>query len=178
MMEWGQWATAAREVLSGEFQFIRTSIWTSLALVSPAIRYGIIPANVIRARALLRSSCRESRQTITFNMYHHSLCPMSSKMVLSQKICLTMSLSSRVRWGLPGVPATAPFKRLYCVNRIFIVASRTSDKLCLICGKIRTQWRECHMNKSLEFGQLNQKAKIWKDIVIWGHLKWDNNSTK
>lgn len=44
------------------FQFIRTSIWTSLALVSPAIRYGIIPANVIKARAWLRSSCRESRQ--------------------------------------------------------------------------------------------------------------------
>lgn len=44
---------------------------------------------------------------------------------------LTVSLSSRVRCGLPGVPAAAPFRRLYCVNRIFIVARRTSDKLCL-----------------------------------------------
>lgn len=38
-------------------QFIRTSICTSLALVSPAIRYGIIPAKVISARAWLRSIC-------------------------------------------------------------------------------------------------------------------------
>lgn len=58
-----------------------------------------------------------------------------------------MSLSSRVRGGLPGVPAAAPFRRLYCVNRIFIVASRTSDKLCLICESNRTQWRECHVHK-------------------------------
>lgn len=38
-------------------QFIRTSICTSLALVSPAMRYGIIPAKVIRARAWLRRIC-------------------------------------------------------------------------------------------------------------------------
>lgn len=46
-----------RETALSLAQFIRTSIWTSLALVSPAMRYGIIPAKVISARAWLRSSC-------------------------------------------------------------------------------------------------------------------------
>ena len=33
-------------------QFMRTSVWTSLALVSPGILYGIMPANVMMDLAI------------------------------------------------------------------------------------------------------------------------------
>lgn len=53
-------------------------------------------------------------------------------------LSLTESLSSRGRCGRPGVPAVAPFKRLYCVYRMFMVARRTSDKLCRTCKQKTT----------------------------------------
>lgn len=51
------------------------------------------------------------------------------------KLNHTESLSSITRWGLAGVAELVPFILLYCVNKIFIVARRTSDKLCLIYAK-------------------------------------------
>lgn len=53
----------------------------------------------------------------------------------SEDYILTESLSSITRWGLAGVVGLVPFILLYLVNKIFMVASRTSDKLCLICTK-------------------------------------------
>lgn len=55
----------------------------------------------------------------------------------SEDYNLTESLSSITRWGLAGVAGLVPFIRLYWVNKIFMVASRTSDKLCLIYTKER-----------------------------------------
>lgn len=45
-----------------------------------------------------------------------------------------MSLSSMGLWGRPGVPAGAPFRRLCWVNKMFMVASNTSDRLWRTCG--------------------------------------------
>lgn len=60
---------------------------------------------------------------------------------------LTESLSSITRWGLAGVAGLVPFILLYCVNKIFMVARRTSDKLCLIYAKKkRTQGNEEQVN--------------------------------
>ena len=53
----------------------------------------------------------------------------------SEDYNLTESLSSITRWGLAGVAGLVPFILLYWVNKIFMVASRTSDKLCLIYTK-------------------------------------------
>lgn len=146
-------------------------------MVSPAIRYGIIPAKVIRALAWLRICCYHRRRqkkkkkknkknkkyyqkksqwlfphaytiyafnpnveciryTYTYILKHtngwYSMC--------FYQLCfrcglapLTMSRSSMLLCGRPGVPAVAPFRRLYCVNRMFMVASRTSDRLWRTC---------------------------------------------
>ena len=70
------------------YQFIRTSICTSRAFVSPGSRYGIRPANMIKARACERSVTRNCRQhtqsrfwvakfTLILNLsviYTHMLC--------------------------------------------------------------------------------------------------------
>lgn len=53
----------------------------------------------------------------------------------SEDYTLTESLSSITLWGLAGVVGLVPFILLYLVNKIFMVASRTSDKLCLIYTK-------------------------------------------
>lgn len=47
----------------------------------------------------------------------------------------TRSRSSMTRGGLTGVAGLVPFNLLYWVNKMFMVARRTSDKLCLICNK-------------------------------------------
>ena len=44
-----------------DLQFMSTSVWTSLALVSPGILYGIMPAKVMMDLAISRySPCRRS----------------------------------------------------------------------------------------------------------------------
>ena len=50
-----------------KLQFIRTSNCTSRAFVSPGRRYGISPANVIRARAWCRKISRYCKKTKTKN---------------------------------------------------------------------------------------------------------------
>lgn len=50
-----------------------------------------------------------------------------------------MSLSSTFLCERPGVPAGTPFKRLCCVNRMLMVASSTSDRLCRTCVMQRTR---------------------------------------
>ena len=45
---------------------------------------------------------------------------------------LTESRSSMTRWGLVAEDGLVPLSLLNCVNRMFMVARRTSERLCLI----------------------------------------------
>lgn len=46
---------------------------------------------------------------------------------------LTESRSSITRWGLDAEDGLVPLSLLNCVNKMFIVARSTSERLCLIC---------------------------------------------
>lgn len=61
--------------------------------------------------------------------------PLGDRNVFKNRL-LTISVSSMVLCVRPGVPAVAgaPFRRLYWVNRMFMVARSTSDRLCLTYG--------------------------------------------
>lgn len=59
------------------------------------------------------------------------------KVVLSdgcgQRWDLTESRSSMTRWGLVAEDGLVPLSLLNCVNKMFMVARSTSERLCLIC---------------------------------------------
>lgn len=54
---------------------------------------------------------------------------------------LTESRSSMTRWGLDAEEGLVPLSLLNCVNKMFMVARSTSERLCLICTE-RNTWSE------------------------------------
>lgn len=55
---------------------------------------------------------------------------------------LTESRSSMTRWGLDAEEGLVPLSLLNCVNRMFMVARSTSERLCLICTERDVEVRE------------------------------------
>lgn len=51
---------------------------------------------------------------------------------------LTESRSSMTRWGLDAEDGLVPLSLLNCVNKMFMVARSTSERLCLICTEKNT----------------------------------------
>lgn len=55
---------------------------------------------------------------------------------------LTESRSSMTRWGLDAEEGLVPLSLLNCVNKMFMVARSTSERLCLICTERNTRSEE------------------------------------
>lgn len=97
-----------------------------------------------------------------------SLCPCT---------LLTMSLSSRLLCDRPGVPAGAPFSRLCCVNRMFMVASSTSDRLWRTCALQRicneaeaAEWRHNSENRLKRCSHLVAEVPESGDSLLYAVL--------
>ena len=54
---------------------------------------------------------------------------------------LTESRSSMTRWGLDAEDGLVPLSLLNCVNKMFMVARSTSERLCLICRERHNEER-------------------------------------
>lgn len=69
-----------------------------------------------------------------------------------------------------------PFILLYWVNKIFMVASRTSDKLCLIYTKKgkekkKTSCNEEQVDRIITLAIRHQKTKQWLIRLIFTHIR-------
>lgn len=85
---------------------------------------------------------------------------------------LTMSLSSTFLCERPGVPAGTPFKRLCCVNRMLMVASSTSDRLCRTCVMQRTRDQGEAAESKRHNASPTSSLKFLKAATLSSTLSW------
>lgn len=82
---------------------------------------------------------------------------------------LTESRSSMTRWGLDADDGLVPLSLLNCVNKMFMVARSTSERLCLTCTEGHT-WRKEKEPSPGANHRLGEGGAVLQEGLVTSHL--------